>query len=336
MSSETTTMLGRFPLFDSATDLDDARDKVTTAMTSHLLTFAGRNYTLNARMNSCRIRDTSINWAAYGGDVRVIPGSLDTFYVVMIPLSGSAEIRTGKDRFTVGPGQASVISPMDDLQMRWSSDCSKLILRIEQTALEALLSETLGASLHRGDLRFQSRMDVTGGYTHSWFRMLRLMVEELERPGALIEVPAYAMRFEQHLMRLLLAVQPHNYTDELQRCVELMDRGRRAPQPKYVREAARLIDDHPEWEHTTTSLAAHVGYTERALQKGFKTHFGLGPSTYLRKARLHRVRDELLAASPDSVGVERIARRWGFTHHGHFARLYREEFGESPSQTLRR
>jgi transcriptional regulator GlxA family with amidase domain len=38
----------------------------------------------------------------------------------------------------------------------------------------------------------------------------------------------------------------------------------------------------------------------------------------------------------EGVTVARVAERWGFSNAGSFSVRYRERFGESPSQTLRR
>jgi transcriptional regulator GlxA family with amidase domain len=51
--------------------------------------------------------------------------------------------------------------------------------------------------------------------------------------------------------------------------------------------------------------------------------------------RLERAR---LALMSDRAGlsIRDVARRHGFLQAGHFARLYRREFGELPSETLAR
>ena len=57
---------------------------------------------------------------------------------------------------------------------------------------------------------------------------------------------------------------------------------------------------------------------------------------YVRKARLNRVRADLLRSDPQLVGVTEIATRWGFVHLSRFARQYRDQFNELPSATLHR
>ncbi|PXY28641.1 helix-turn-helix transcriptional regulator [Prauserella flavalba] len=100
--------------------------------------------------------------------------------------------------------------------------------------------------------------------------------------------------------------------------------------------AVDLIEAGPERPHTAGSLAAAAGVGTRALQGGFRRQLGMTPTEYLRDARLRRVREELLALDPQVGAVARVARRWGFRHLGRFSGWYRDRFGESPAQTLRR
>lgn len=56
--------------------------------------------------------------------------------------------------------------------------------------------------------------------------------------------------------------------------------------------------------------------------------------------RLRRATDHfdayLISSSPTETTVAAIARRWGFAHLSRFAQRYHAEFGEQPSETLRR
>jgi transcriptional regulator GlxA family with amidase domain len=52
--------------------------------------------------------------------------------------------------------------------------------------------------------------------------------------------------------------------------------------------------------------------------------------------RLRRVRDVLVMATPDTTTVRLAATRFGLLHLGRFAAAYRETYGESPVETLRR
>lgn len=87
---------------------------------------------------------------------------------------------------------------------------------------------------------------------------------------------------------------------------------------------------------SVADMCARVGASERSLQQAFRSHLSLSPSTYLRMARLNRVRSSLLAPAEQNASVTDIAMHWGFFHLGRFAAEYRTMFGERPSQTLAR
>ena len=106
--------------------------------------------------------------------------------------------------------------------------------------------------------------------------------------------------------------------------------------------AAQRIADLEAWIEANLEapicigqLCAVAGVGERALQKGFECRRGMSPMRYVMERRLAHARRKLeLAREPENV--THIALRLGFGHAGRFAVLYRQTYGESPSQTLRR
>ena len=72
------------------------------------------------------------------------------------------------------------------------------------------------------------------------------------------------------------------------------------------------------------------------LEAAFKSVTRLTPQVFLRLRRLNRARAALLSADPLRERVTDVATQMGFTELGRFAVRYRELFGESPSETLRR
>ncbi len=67
----------------------------------------------------------------------------------------------------------------------------------------------------------------------------------------------------------------------------------------------------------------------------FQEVFGTSPMEYLKAQRLLSVRRSLKAADPKTTSVVEIARKYGFWSGGHFARDYKQMFGELPSETLK-
>lgn len=103
-----------------------------------------------------------------------------------------------------------------------------------------------------------------------------------------------------------------------------------------LRRAVAHIDDHADQPLNVADIAEAAHVTVRALQYAFRRHLDTTPLAYLRRVRLAHAHRELLAAqSLNKATVGDIAARWGFSHPGRFAALYREVYGTSPSSTLR-
>jgi len=96
--------------------------------------------------------------------------------------------------------------------------------------------------------------------------------------------------------------------------------------------AAAHLGDHLYVE----DLCVALGVSERTLEYAFAKVMHLSPVAFLRRLRLHRVRQALRSATRGSTTVSIEALNGGFSHFGEFSRAYRELFGELPSETLRR
>lgn len=319
--------LQRYELFRSG-ELDLVRDTVGHVFAPLRLELIGTDTRLDAWLRTRRLRDLAINFICYGGNVHIEPGPLGTFFVIQIPLSGTAEVRCGDRHVHSTPELATVISPSEPLTMIWSADCVQLVCRIERPALEAHLTGIIGAPLHQ-PLRFELAMDVTAGTGLSLKAALTALADELDRPDGLINYPIVAHEFERAMMTALLLAQPNNYTAKIN--------GEQPVAPsRVVGIALELIESHPERPHTTASLAREAGVSMRSLQLAFHDQLNTSAMAYLKHTRLRRVHSDLRAAEPDATTVAGIAARWGFMHGGHFASAYRQAFGENPAQTLRR
>ncbi len=95
------------------------------------------------------------------------------------------------------------------------------------------------------------------------------------------------------------------------------------------------IEAHLDEPITLGRLCGVAGVGERALAKIFESRRGMSPMRFVTERRLAAVHARLLRAGAADE-VTRIAGDLGFTHPSRFAIAYREIFGESPSQTLRR
>jgi len=86
---------------------------------------------------------------------------------------------------------------------------------------------------------------------------------------------------------------------------------------------------------TLADIARRSGYTLRSLELIFRRSVGMTPGRWFMNARLNGALRDLVAAAPNDT-VSGVAFKWGFRHLSRFSQYYRDAFGESPSDTLRR
>ena len=80
-------------------------------------------------------------------------------------------------------------------------------------------------------------------------------------------------------------------------------------------------------------LAGALGTSEKTLGRRLKGACDLTPAAFIRSVRLSFARDLILLRQHSTVAE--IAHAAGFSNSGHFAKLYRQEFGEAPSESFR-
>ncbi|MEU1972828.1 AraC family transcriptional regulator [Microbacterium sp. NPDC019599] len=107
-------------------------------------------------------------------------------------------------------------------------------------------------------------------------------------------------------------------------------------QRRSLRLAIAFIEAHAHEPITVGDIAIAAGTTTRSLQDAFRRRFDTTPMQFLRRRRLRLAREELLEGAGSGRTVRSVAQHWGFAHTGRFAQQYLAEFGEHPSQTLRR
>ncbi|MCA7084518.1 helix-turn-helix transcriptional regulator [Cupriavidus sp. DB3] len=120
---------------------------------------------------------------------------------------------------------------------------------------------------------------------------------------------------------------PHNYS-------VYMARRHTGPSPRHVRRAIEYIHANATAALGLADIANAARVSIRTLQAGFAKFKGFTPMGYVKRVRLEGAHADLRTAGAEQ-SIADIARRWGFSHLGQFARDYRMAFGETPSETRR-
>jgi AraC-like DNA-binding protein len=326
-SAARSTVAPAMPLFRS-TDADETRHAVAEVYREHRLDIMGRPPQLDAMLASFELADTGFGYVGYGSEVLIRPGCLGSFYVVQIPVTGTARVRCGESEAESDLRAPAILSATGSIVQRWSRGCAHIALRIERTALERELSRMMHRELD-APVTFEVGMDLSRPAGRSWAAVMGFALEEIRAGTGALQHPLVQSRVEQLLIDLLLLAQPNNFS-------EALETGYPPARPPTVRRAVEVIQARAAEPLTVPSLAELVGASVRSLQQGFRDYLGTTPLQYLRDVRLARARDELCAAEPhDGTSVTDVAYRWGFGHLARFASYYKHRYGELPSETLR-
>lgn len=265
----------------------------------------------------------------FGAAIRMSHTDLETAYHVNVPLSGTLRSVHRGVAVEADPSHAVVYGPHGQVRLdRWGGGARVLCVKLDRAALHAELESLLGRPV-REPLELAPDMSVTDGAALSWVRLLQLLSTDLHNATGLLAHGPVADGLGRDVLRGLLYAVGHRHRSELLEPA--------APaRPRTVQRAVDAMWADPARAFTVRELAAVAGVSVRALQEGFCRHVGLAPLAMLRRIRLGRAHDELLAAGPHEVTVAEVAHRWGFGHLGRFAAAYRARFGETPSATLHR
>lgn len=314
---------GSNKLLFASSDLDEVRSMVGRVMKPHRLDLTGQGERLDARMHYTSLGDLSVSRLRYGSAVQIEPGSLDSFFLVQMPLYGMARIESGAQHIDSSAELASVLSPQEATRMTWMAGTDQLMLRLSRSLVERTLVGYLGHPLNE-PLRFE--LGFRWRECAPWQCMLSYLIDCTLQHHDLAMHKIVVSQIEQLAPSILVTSHRHNH------CEDAPAR-RSTILPRHVRRAQDFLEAHAHEPVTAEQLAQAAGVSVRSLYAGFKDFLGVSPMQYLRDLRMERARAELM--SGDSNHVAGVALRWGFAHMGRFSNEYKQRYGESPSKTLR-
>jgi AraC-like DNA-binding protein len=105
---------------------------------------------------------------------------------------------------------------------------------------------------------------------------------------------------------------------------------------RVVSRALAFLRAHDGQDLHVKQLCRAINAAERSLLRAFHKLVGVGPTQYMKLRRLNQVHHALQAADYGEATVTEILTTCGVTELGRFAGRYKELFGESPSETLKK
>ncbi|WP_208993489.1 AraC family transcriptional regulator [Labrenzia sp. CP4] len=323
--AESKTPLDRFKCFETA-DVDEAREIVARHFCNHRLGRFSASDRFDACQNRARGQHLSLNYLRYGADVAIEPGELAEFYLIQLPIAGTAEVRNGCRSMVSTPRVASILNPDRHTAMRWHAGCQQILLQIETGFLQEVASRMAGVSV--GQVRFEPAFNLLSRAGAAWRRRLRGVLGAVEEGRVFQGEGSPEQRhLEEALVGALLEFQPNTASP-------LLERRETGRSPAILKRAVSLIGERFADDISLLDISTHAGTSPRNLQLQFRQEYGCTPLQYLHDVRLSYAR-HLLLSEGHNLPVAEVAYRSGHRHLGRFSVAYRERFGETPGATGR-
>jgi len=272
-----------------------------------------------------KLQDIALLSAASNSALSVEYPGFD-FARLSIPKSGRGVTIIAGRVTEINEGQSCVTSPGTATTVRCDGSHEWLNLRIKATALKQKLASILGARPN-ADIQFVPASSLDHPRIKSLCQLADLLAQQLN--SASHELPPMMLKeLEQAIIVAFLLGARHSFSD-------LLEKDSREAACRQVRQIEEYIEAHWDQAINVETLAKIADTSERAIFRAFQRSRGYSPMAFAKMVRLRRAR-ELLAAPSENNSVTAIAFRCGFANLGHFAREYREAFGQLPSETLAR
>jgi AraC-like DNA-binding protein len=297
-------------------DLDEVREWVTRMAGEHSRVAHGAG-PLGFELSLVSGTAVTLGWSSALVEKTIRAASSNA--LVHLPMTSQTVYRFGRSEQLAGAGEAVLIAPGQEFTRR-TPPGRTLSLMIDARRIAAEVSARVAADgseslLRSGPITLDARDRAK--LLAALDRFVRTSVRGGD-PGSLTHSEAHVVGIVAGLLlRHDVVIRARPVT------------GRR------IGDLEDWIESHLDEPITLGRLCRVAGVGGRALAKIFESRRGMSPMRYVMERRLAAVHARLLRSS-GADEVTEIATELGFTHLGRFAIAYREVFGESPSQTLRR
>lgn len=318
-STSVVTPLAGFPVV-TGSDPDALAAFAKTAFKPRsVLPIAGGRRNL---IRQAKADDFSLSYGFFECGLDLDVGEQQTFYKIVLGLSGVSHLRQHDEEVALTPGVAVVKSATLPIKWQHGADAEALYLVISRDALERQLTGLTGRSLPT-PIEFEPLVRKP-----SLVRLVQFLATEIDQTPSLVEQSIVTKTYAELVMRTLLTQQPHNYANWLTTEVK-------EPAPRQLRMAEEVLEAYADQPVMMEEVARAAGYSIRSMNRAFQRYRGCTPLEFLRDTRLERAR-RMLSTPGRARSVTDAALNCGYGNAGRFSILYRERFGESPSTTFKR
>ena len=315
--------LHRFPVFRTS-DPERLRELSLTQLGTARIEL-GNIDRFEARVNLVRLPAIGLAFGATSCDL--VADNLETDFIrLQIARKGRATSSVAGTTTDINERQFAVTPSGVRQRIVCEAGHERLTLRLDQQALLQKLSALLGLK-PRGELTFDAAIGVDQPYAQGLLRLIEFLSQLLDSTASVLPEAVWR-ELEQAVQVAFLYASRHSSS-------HLLEGQESLPGSSLVRQLENFIEANWRDAITIERLTAEAGVSSRAIFRAFERSRGYSPMAFAKAVRLKRAREILMSGDP-AVTVLATAFNCNFASPGHFAREYRETFGELPSETLAR
>ena len=320
-SEHSANPLQRFPVFHTS-NLDEFKHALLTRFGA---TIAEVKYpeSLCARASFARLPSISLIYGHSNNGVSVDYAEVEQFRL-LTPLIGNGHVAIGNNVVPIDADQSCIVSPGQKIKLVADARHEWFNLRIDPDAIATKLANLLGAQ-PGGKLEFVPAANRNTPRFRQLWQLIGFFAEQIDTTSEPLP-PLVLHELEQTILVAFLTANQHTFS-------HLLEREPGDTLPSHVRRAEEFIEANWDQAITIEKLVEATGTGARAIFRAFQQTRGYTPMAFAKMVRLKQARNRL-STPDDETSVTSVAFVCGFGNLGHFARDYREAFGELPSMTL--
>lgn len=244
----------------------------------------------------------------------------DAFQLRLL-VSGQAHGHCGHQDVQLGPAEALLLPPSTRAKLRIKCSSRQLVMRIPASLMQQCARE-FGYFVDYQD----QAIPLHSTLIQSESILGRLLASLLEQdPATLSE------RARLYYIKLFIHALLETWFDQKKSTDSLL---RKSTHP-YIEQVRNYVLDHPMHCPSIDELSALCLISRKSLYNIFARELNITPNQFVRQLKMERIYHDL-CIKKSAKNITEIAFRYGFTSLGRFAAEYRKQFGELPSETLRR
>lgn len=293
---------------------------------------AGNPDEFNSKSAAVTINETTLV-AGANTPINIEMGNADTINL-LVPFQGHVTLDVDGNTYRYGMNQGAMLLPATGRRGR-STMGGSLIMAVSPQRVHAVAQAMLGEDASQSiDLHLQYPrvlpLQINKLSFERTFQHLSGVIDSFyEQPEAL----AYLGLDDVLYRQTVLMLRPDLFVAEQ---ASLTAGGTdNLAYHRSLKIALDYIDAHLHERITLTDLERISGASARTLQYAFLERLQCSPLTWIRQRRLEKARTQLLVSEPHQ-NITTIALECGFHSSSSFSTAYKQLYGESPSDTLKK